>query len=283
MRETTNARCGAALAVLWILCSVAPVTAQPVPPGDPAAAHTAHSAPGETVPILAPRSTLELAERFSKVLRFETPIARVDGFDPSVLSISPLSETQLRVQALDQGVTTIVCTDAEGRTFIIEVYVVGDARLLQSVLKRHFPSTAVTATKVRDSVLLRGWVSEPQQIPQIVEIAELYFPRVLNQMNVGGPQEVQLRVQVMEVQRSMIRRFGFNFAAIGRNAAVTSTPGPITPLSTMTLPFGGPPGVQMASSALAAAGPQGRGTAEDPGRTRTGHPQRRTGPADQRR
>jgi pilus assembly protein CpaC len=70
-------------------------------------------------------------------------------------------------------------------------------------------------------------------------------------MNVGGPQEVQLRVQVMEVQRSTIRRFGFNFAAIGRNAAVTSTPGPITPLSTMTLPFGGPPGVQMASSALA--------------------------------
>lgn len=250
MRESSIARCGAALAAVWILCSVTTLSAQspdqPRSEPDPAAGVS-----GDVVPVVGPRSTLEVAERFSKVLEFKSPIARVDGFDPAVLAVTPLSQTQLRLQALDQGVTTIVFTDAEGHTYSVEVFVVGDARLLQSVLKRHFPSTAVTATKVRDSVLLRGWVSEPQQIPQIVEIAELYFPRVLNQMSVGGPQEVQLRVQVMEVQRSLFRRFGFNFAAVGRNAAVTSTPGPITPLSTLTLPFGGPPAVELASSELA--------------------------------
>ncbi|MDZ4689345.1 MAG: pilus assembly protein N-terminal domain-containing protein [Planctomycetaceae bacterium] len=252
MRGLSIARSGAAWAAVWTLCSVAALNAQtPPPPLTTTTPVPASTVTGETVPVVAPRSDLELAERFAKVLQFNAPIARVDGFDPSVVSVTPIGQNLLRVQALDQGVTTIIFTDADGKSYHVEVYVVGDARLLHSVLKRQFPNTAITVTKVRDSVLLRGWVSEPQHIPQIVEIAELYFPRVLNQMSVGGPQEVQLRVQVMEVQRSLIRRFGFNFAAIGDNVALSSTPGPLTPLSTLTLPFGGPPGMQLAQAGLA--------------------------------
>jgi pilus assembly protein CpaC len=254
MRGKRIAQWGAAWAAAWSMCSVPALIAQEPPPPPAPAASTAVPAAtvaGDTVPIVAPQSEVELAERFSKVLKFSAPIARVDGFDPSVISVSPLSQNMLRIQGLDQGVTTIVFTDADGKTYNVEVFVVGDARLLQSVLKRHFPSTAVTVSKVRDSVLIRGWVSEPQQIPQIVELAELYFPRVLNQMSVGGPQEVQLRVQVMEVQRSLIRRFGFNFTAVGDNAAISSTPGPLAPLSALTLPFGGPPNMQVAQAGLA--------------------------------
>uniref|UniRef100_A0A7C2NXE8 Pilus formation protein N-terminal domain-containing protein n=1 Tax=Schlesneria paludicola TaxID=360056 RepID=A0A7C2NXE8_9PLAN len=112
MRESSIARCGAALAAVWILCSVTTLSAQspdqPRSEPDPAAGVS-----GDVVPVVGPRSTLEVAERFSKVLEFKSPIARVDGFDPAVLAVTPLSQTQLRLQALDQGVTTIVFTDAE--------------------------------------------------------------------------------------------------------------------------------------------------------------------------
>jgi pilus assembly protein CpaC len=206
---------------------------------------------GEVVPIVAPRSSLEISERFTRVLEFPVNILRVDGFDPSVLSITALSPTSIRVQTLDQGVTTMVVAGDRDQNYTIEVYVSGDARLLQAVLKRHFPNTAVQVSRVRNNILLRGWVAEPHQINEIVDIARLYGAEVLNQMKVAGPQDVQLRVKILEAQRSAIRRFGINFSAVGRNATVISTPGPISPLSTLTLPFGGPPAATFADAGLA--------------------------------
>ncbi len=245
--QTTSIASMAQLGMLALtalaIALIEPVAAQA--PQEPAAAHS-----GEVVNIASTRASVEIAERFAKVFNFPAPIKRVDGFDQTVLNVTPLSPTEIRIQAVDQGVTTIVFTDENSKSYHIEVFVTGDARLLASVLKRTYPNTAVSVIKVRDSVLLRGWVSEPQQINEIVSLAELYYPRVLNQMKVGGPQEVQLRVKVMEVQRSLARQFGINFAVIGQNAAFASTPGPITALETFTLPFGGPPAVGLAASQL---------------------------------
>ncbi len=208
---------------------------------------------GEMVTITTPHSSIEIAERFAKVIQFPGKVKRIDGFDPTVLSVTPLAPDQVRLSALEQGVTTLVATDESGQSYSIEIFVTGDARLLQSVLKRTYPNTAISTIKVRDSVLLRGWVSEPQQISEITALASLYFPRVLNQMKVGGPQEVQLRVQVMEVQRSQVRRFGINFIAGGRNATFASTPGPIAPLSSLVVPLGGPATAGLTSSSLSNA------------------------------
>lgn len=234
---------GAALIALALLA----LTPTPTQAGsqDPQAAPLA----GEVVPIATPRSQIEIAERFAKVIQFPEGIVRVDGFDPTVLSVIGLAKNSIRLSALDQGVTTLVAT-GEKQTFTIEVLVTGDARLLQSVLKRTYPNTAVSVMKVRDSVLLRGWVSEPQQISEIADLAKLYYPRVLNQMKVGGPQEVQLRVQVMEVQRTLTRKFGVNFVAGGKNATFASSPGPITPLSSLLVPLGGPATANLATTGL---------------------------------
>ncbi|GIX03050.1 MAG: hypothetical protein KatS3mg113_0056 [Planctomycetaceae bacterium] len=215
---------------------------------------------GEVISILSPRTSLEIVERFSRVLQFPEGIVRVDGFDPNILAISALPplpgehvSRQIRVQALAQGVTTIVVTAEPGQVYSIEVMVTGDARAVQAMLRRLFPNTAVQVTMIRNTILLRGWVAEPHQITEIVDIASRYGAEVLNQMKVAGPQDVQLRVKILEAQRSAIRRFGINFAAGGRNAMVVSTPGPITALETFAVPFGGPPSATFASNQLSNA------------------------------
>lgn len=239
---------------LWIFMSLSTpmASAQIAPP------HAATS--GEMVLITASRSSLEIVERFARVLEFPAGLVRVDGFDPNVLSITPLdpavgepSARRLRVQALSQGVTTLVVTDEHGKVYNIEVLVSGDARMVEAMLRRLFPNTAVQVSMIRNTILLRGWVAEPHQITEIVDIASRYGADVLNQMKVAGPQEVQLRVKILEAQRSAIRRFGINFTATGRNAIVVSTPGPISPLSTLTLPFGGPPAATLADNQLSNA------------------------------
>ena len=132
----------------------------------------------------------------------------------------------------------------------MEIFVSGDARQLQAVIRRHFPNSSVEVSKLRNTILLRGWVAEPHQISDIMDVARTYGAEVLNQMHVAGPQDVQLRVKILEAQRSAIRKFGINFVTTGNNATVISTPGPISPLSTLTLPLGGPPAATLADSQL---------------------------------
>ena len=206
---------------------------------------------GESVRIVAPSTAIEVIERTAKVVEFKEWLTRVDGFDPKFISVTALDKHVLRVQGLEQGVTTMVVTDKSGLTHTIEVFVTGDARLLQSVLNRSFPNSAIQATKlIGDNVLLRGWVTEAQQISSIIELAELYAAKVVNQMKVGGPQEVQLRVKIMEVQRSKLRTFGINFAVASRSLALASTPGPIAPLTALTAPLGGSPMATIGPSGL---------------------------------
>ncbi len=197
------------------------------------------------VPITAHRTDLEVIEKFAKVLETKNRIVRVDGFDPVILNVSALTPNRIRISGLQQGVTTLVIYDESGANLSVEIFVKGDSRTLQAIIDRKFPNSSIEAFKVQDAVALRGWVSHPEHITQIVEIAEQFYPKVLNQMKVGGVQQVLLKVKVMEAQRSTIRELGMNFTYLNRNGFVNSSPGGITNLDSVSLPF--KPGVPSAT------------------------------------
>ncbi len=186
-----------------------------------------------------PESQTQITEKFSKVVQLPQRISRVDGFDPVVLNVTALSATSFRLQALAPGVTTVVFTDEFGAVYTVETFVAGDVRHLQAYIDRLFPGSAVKAVAVKDSVVLRGWVTRPEEITKMVEIAERFYPAVLNQMYVGGMQQVILKCRVMEVQRSKIRQLGLNFLYVNDNGFVGSTPGTLVPLANSTANFTG--------------------------------------------
>jgi len=205
---------------------------QPVPAG----------ASEPVVQVTADSMKLEITEKFSKILQFPGKIKRVDGFDPTVLGVTALTPNEIRVQALVPGVTTLVITDENKKVYTVETFVSGDARHLQAYLRELFPRSSVNAIKVQDSVVLRGWVTEPEAITEMVEIAEQFFPNgVLNQMKLAGVQQVLLKVKIMEVQRSKIRQLGVNWLFLNQSSYIYSTPGTLVPITGITVPFGGPP------------------------------------------
>lgn len=246
-RKATRGLFVAALAgTLWLQAPPRAVLAQ-----QPQAAPTPRAPIGDAVHIVSPTTKLEVIERGAKNIEFKEWITRVDGFDPKVLDVKALNQQVLRVQGLEQGVTSMTVTDKSGQTYSIDVFVTGDARLLQTVLDRAFPNSAIQASVLKGgNILLRGWVTEAQQIASISEIAKLYGPEVVNQIRVGGPQEVQLRVKIMEVQRSKLRTFGMNFAVASHSIALASTPGPIAALTSLTAPLGKQPIATIGPSAL---------------------------------
>ncbi|MCA9075766.1 MAG: pilus assembly protein N-terminal domain-containing protein [Planctomycetaceae bacterium] len=193
--------------------------------------------------VIAPISELTITEQFSRVFECANRIVRVDGFDPEVITVSALSPQRLRIRAERSGVTTLVLTDEYDNSYSIEVFVAGDVRHLDAYLRKLFPEASVNAVKVNDSVVLKGVVTEPDHITEIMDVAKEFYPNVLNHMRVGGVHQVQLDVRVMEVARTRVRQLGFNFLINGNHTMVASTPGAVTSISSVTTPPGGPSSV----------------------------------------
>jgi pilus assembly protein CpaC len=173
-------------------------------------------------------SKITLTELQTRILELSSKIRSVDGHDPDVLTIIPVSNHRIRLKAEKSGVTTFTLTDEFDNVYTVEVFVDADVRQLQSYLGRLFPGAAIEAVGLNGSVVLRGWVTEPAQIPQIIDVAKNFTPNVLNQLNVGGVSQIQLQVKVMEIQRSKLRQFGFNFDYVGENGSFSITPSLIT-------------------------------------------------------
>ena len=92
------------------------------------------------------------------------------------------------------------------------------------------PTTVITIEEINEqSVRLVGWVSQPENITEIEEIARQFYPTVMNHMKTGGVQQVLMKCTVLEVQRAKLRRVGMNFSLMRPEGFLISTPGPITP------------------------------------------------------
>jgi len=240
------------------VCSgVALMVAGAVPVAAQAPAPASHPAPAsevrDTEPVfhvIAPVSKISIVNLQTRTLEFTRKIEVVDGFNPEVLNVSPVSPTQIRLRAETTGVTSLTVKDESGAVFSVEVFVEGDVRELKAYLNRLFPGAAIDVVSLKESVVLRGWVTEPQSIPQILAIAKQMYPIVHNQLQVGGVHVVQLHVKILEVQRSKLKQLGFNFVATGQKAAFASTIGGLVPVTGITAPFGGPPVPSVGTSSV---------------------------------
>ena len=185
---------------------------------------------------------LKIYQRFTTVLEHTARIKSVLDFDAETIAVKVVqgNPQQVRIFALETGVTTVTIRDEDDRYFQVEVQVEGDVRHLQSYIRRDFPDDDVRATEIKGAVKLTGWVTQPNHITEIVEIAEQFYPTVINHMKVGGAQQVQIKCDILEVQRSKVRNFGMNFQFLRDDNFLISTPGPITPIQSLTVSAAGP-------------------------------------------
>ncbi len=223
-----------------------PVVAQtsPTPPAAIPAQKSAVDEPRDSVPVfhvVSAHSELSLIHLQSRVIEFSKRIEVVDGFNPEILNVAPVSPTQIRIRAENTGVTAMTVKDETGAHYTLEIFVEGDVRELKAHLRRLFPGAALDVSSLKDSVVVRGWVTEPEAIPQIMAVAKQMYPTVHNQMRVGGVPGVQMHVKILEVQRSKLQQLGVNFVVSGQRYAISNTIGGVANLSGLTAPFGAPP------------------------------------------
>ena len=175
----------------------------------------------------------------SKELTQANRVPQVDVGNPDILDVVMLSPTQVQVFAKKPGVTAVNLWDEQGGIHAIDVVVFGDARELQLLLQSQFPNAALEVIPVSACVLIRGYVDQPCDIPNIIQIAEQYYPRVLNAIRVGGVHQVLLHVKAMEVSRTKLRNLGVDWRlATSSGLLVSGVSGLIDTASLLPNPAG---------------------------------------------
>src|SRR5262245_15887738 len=158
---------------------------------------------------------LEITTNTSRILTLDKNIPRVQVNNPELLAVTPLSANQVQIAAKKAGVTQVNLWDEDGNIHTVDVLIYGDVRELEVALQTQFPHSSIRVFRYSESLVLKGFVDNPDYLSQIMRLAEDYAPKVVNNISVGGAQQVLLKVKVMEVSRTKLRQLGVDWAWFG--------------------------------------------------------------------
>ncbi len=163
---------------------------------------------------------LEMIVNTSRILTTEHKVPRLLVENQGVVRAQPISPNQVQLSALKAGFTTLTVWDESEGEHTIDVLVYGDARELENLLMTEFPDASLRVRPLAASVVISGFVPQAEMVSRIIRMAEDYYPTVINNITIGGVQQILLHVKVMEVSRTKLRRLGFDWALFTENFAI---------------------------------------------------------------
>jgi len=142
---------------------------------------------------------------------FETgvPVTRVSVSNPNVAEPIAISPTQMLINGLAPGVTSMVLWPKEGAAIIYEVVVTLDTNRLSDQIARIFPNEKIGVQASKDSIVLSGSVSSASMSETLEKMASDYSAKVINRMVAPtSRRQVMLKVKFAEVSRSAMTELG---------------------------------------------------------------------------
>src|SRR5580704_15077361 len=153
-------------------------------------------------------------------------LARVYITNPEVLDSYKASPNQIVVTAKKAGASTVIVWDESGesKSYIVSADLNVDT--LRESLQQALPNQAIKVQGNETRVILTGTVETSAVADAAVKIASLYSKEVSNSLVIDSSRikQVRLEVKMVEVDRSKLATFGFNFfSSGGKNPGGTTT------------------------------------------------------------
>jgi len=230
--------------------AAAPSTTAPAPVPAPVVPAAEVSAPARPRPIILSKPILDAIEAKSATMEtnFENAVpteqqihmtvgrtifidtkhrlTRVYVTDPTVLNSYTPSPNQVVLTALKTGTSTLLVWDENGAS---QAYIISadlDLDSLSKAMKDAFPAESIEVHASEGRVLLTGFVGTDAAADAAGKMAEQFSKDVSNSLvvNTSRVKQVRLKVRIVELDRSKLAQFGFNFfSACGNNLASTTT------------------------------------------------------------
>ncbi len=219
-----------ALAALWALSSGTPVQAAATLPG------TTNN------PII-----VEMNE--GRLVRLSSAANSVFIANPGIADVAIKSPRLVYIFGTKPGETTLYAVDRNDRIIAsMEVRVNHNLSRLNGALSQLVPDGNVTATSLDGTIVLSGSVIDAVDAENARRLADRFLgeeEEMINQIEVISSNQVNLRVQISEVDRSVVKQFGFNWENSFENGSygiVTGTGGTDIAGTVVIDPFTGLPG-----------------------------------------
>ncbi len=207
---------------------------------------TPQFAMAETLRVMRgmPSTALNVPMNRAVVVESDVPFAELSIANPNIADISTLSDRSIYVLGKLPGRTTLTLLSSDGRLITnVDVRVTPDIAEFKERLRQILPNERIEVRTANDGIVLSGTVSSISALDRALDLASRYAPdRISNLMNVGGTQQVMLKVRFAEMKRSVSKQLSGGFTlngastatGLGSGALIAPTTAALTP-STATM------------------------------------------------
>ncbi|WP_439814074.1 type II and III secretion system protein family protein [Zavarzinia sp. CC-PAN008] len=156
----------------------------------------------------------------AQVVRVREPISEVFVSNPDIVDVQANSANVIYVYAKAPGKAVIYAATAENKVLVnLDVTVIHDISTLREVISSLDPGGNVTVTSLPQAIVLSGSVANATIAENVRAAAQGFLvnstrEQVINRLTVSSPTQVNIRVKVAEVSRSVTRSLGFNWESV---------------------------------------------------------------------
>ena len=173
----------------------------------------------ETLRIISGSATAPLAVPMNRavVVESDQPFSELSIANPGIADVTTLSDKTIYVLGKVPGRTTMTILGADGTLLSnVEVQVTPDIAEFKERLRQILPGENIEVRTANDGIVLSGTVSSATKLDRALDLAKRYAgERVSNLMNVGGNQQVMLKVRFAEMQRSVSKNLSSSLGMKG--------------------------------------------------------------------
>lgn len=152
-------------------------------------------------------------------------LKRIYVGNPAVLGTFTSGATEVVLTAREPGVSSLVLWDQAGQSRIYTVFADLDPGALRASIESALPGSSIHADTAEGKVLLTGTVPTGAELDAADKLASSYGKDVVNSLRVVPVhgKQVELKLRVVEVDRTRAQQLGINLFAQGRTPFSTST------------------------------------------------------------
>ncbi len=138
--------------------------------------------------------------------------------DPDIADVSPLTDHSLSILGKKIGTTRVTVYDPDHKPVgIFDIEVSYDISRLAAEISR-FTGGGIQVSSINGRIMLCGTSPDAATLDKAVQIAAQFGPDLINTVQVLQPQQIELEVRFIEVDRNAGRDLGVQWNAFGNSA-----------------------------------------------------------------
>ena len=165
-----------------------------------------------------PTRTLAIPQGKSAVIALPVDARDVMVTDHKVADVVLSTPRRIYVLGLSAGQTDATFVDGMGRQILhLNVRVDQDTSAVSETFARLLPGSNIHAEAVNQSVILTGEAPSASDADKAVRIATSFVShpeQVINMLTITQPEQVMLKVRIVEVNRQVVKQLGVNLSAL---------------------------------------------------------------------